>query len=71
MLYVPKFSRSFEGEKILSGNVTMVEDREQRIRSGLDSLIEQLVPGFPGEDDESVDERQENALQVARSILDR
>lgn len=49
----------------------MAEDREHRIRSGLDSLIEKLVPGFPGEDDFSVEERQENALQLARSILER
>jgi hypothetical protein len=49
----------------------MAEDREQRISSALSSLIDKLVPPFEDEDDASVDERQLNALELARTILAR
>jgi hypothetical protein len=49
----------------------MAEDREQRISSALSSLIDKLVPAFEDEDDASFDERQLNALELARTILAR
>jgi hypothetical protein len=49
----------------------MAEDREQRISSALSSLIDKLVPPFEDEDDASFDERQFNALELARTILAR
>ncbi len=49
----------------------MAEDREQRISSALSSLIDKLVPPFEDEDDASFDERQLNALELARTILAR
>lgn len=49
----------------------MAEDREQRISSALSSLIDKLIPPFEHEDDASFDERQLNALELARTILAR
>jgi len=49
----------------------MAEDREQRISSALSSLIAGLVPPFEGEDVVSFDERQANALELARYLLER
>jgi len=49
----------------------MAEDREQRIGSALSSLIDKLIPPFEDEDDASFDERQLNALELARTILAR
>jgi hypothetical protein len=49
----------------------MAEDREQRISSALSSLIDKLIPPFEDEDDASFDERQLNALELARTILAR
>jgi hypothetical protein len=49
----------------------MAEDREQRVSSALSSLIDKLVPPFEDEDEISFDERQLNALELARTILDR
>ena len=49
----------------------MAEDREQRISSALSSLIDKILPPFEDEDDASFDERQSNALELARTILAR
>jgi hypothetical protein len=49
----------------------MAEDREQRISSALSSLIDGLVPPFEGEDVASFEERQGNALELAKNILER
>jgi len=49
----------------------MAGEREQRISSALHSLINEVIPGFEGESDDVVDERQANALELARSILER
>ena len=49
----------------------MAEEREQRVMSGLRSLVKSLVPGFEGESDDVIEERQRQALRLAKSILAR
>lgn len=49
----------------------MSEDRESRINAAVSGLIREIIPVFEGEDDAVVAERQANARELARSILER
>ncbi|KAL8866407.1 MAG: hypothetical protein Q9174_006320, partial [Haloplaca sp. 1 TL-2023] len=48
----------------------MVDDRSQRIGSALSALVETLVHPLTDEDDASLDERRDDALALAKSILE-
>ena len=48
----------------------MVDDRSQRIGSALSALVETLVHPLTDEDDASLDERRDDALALAKSVLD-
>ncbi|KAI9736479.1 MAG: Microtubule-nucleating Tub4p (gamma-tubulin) complex component [Claussenomyces sp. TS43310] len=44
-------------------------ERESRIGSAVNSLVRQLIPAFPGEDEISVEDRRDTAHELAMSIL--
>lgn len=48
----------------------MGDDRAQRLDDALSSLVDTLIPSFPGEDEATADERHDDALDLARSIID-
>lgn len=53
------------------GNARMAqEEREARVRSALSGLVQQFIRRLPGEDDDTFDERQENAYELGSSILE-
>jgi hypothetical protein len=45
--------------------------KTQRIQDALSSLVDALIPTIPDEDEADADERHDNAVDLARSILDR
>ena len=49
----------------------MSADRLRRIDEGLVTLIGNLLPPLPNEDEESQDARHDEALDLAKSIIDR
>ena len=49
----------------------MGDDRAKRIDDALSSLVELVVPSSPREDQAVADDRHEDALALARSILER
>lgn len=49
----------------------MSHDREQRIGDALSSLVDTLIPVIDGEDDAVADERHDNALDLAKNLLER
>ena len=49
----------------------MGDDRAKRIDDALSSLVEAVVPSWPGEDHVIADDRHEDALALARSMLER
>ena len=49
----------------------MSDVNAQRFDHALSSLIEILVPAQPGEDEETTDDRQDDALELARSLIER
>lgn len=54
-----------------NGHNTMSHDRDSRISAALNTLVNILVPDLDGEDPAEADERQENALELAKGLLDR
>lgn len=52
-------------------NAHMGDDKAQRLDDALSSLVDILVPVLPGEDEASADQRHDNALDLARSIIDK
>ncbi|KAL9005473.1 MAG: hypothetical protein Q9188_001751 [Gyalolechia gomerana] len=48
----------------------MGDDRSRRVGSALSALIESLIPRINDEDDASLDERRDDALALATSIID-
>ncbi|KFY47855.1 hypothetical protein V496_10410 [Pseudogymnoascus sp. VKM F-4515 (FW-2607)] len=46
------------------------EEREARVRSALSGLVQQFIRRLPGEDEDTFDERQENAYELGSSILE-
>lgn len=51
-------------------NAQMGDDRSRRVGSALSALIESLIPRINDEDDASLDERRDDALALATSIID-
>ena len=49
----------------------MGDEKAQRLDDALSSLVDILIPVLPGEDEASADQRHENALELARSIIDK
>ncbi|KAI9881450.1 MAG: Microtubule-nucleating Tub4p (gamma-tubulin) complex component [Pleopsidium flavum] len=48
----------------------MADEKAQRIHDALSSLVDALIPTIPDEDEADADERHDNAVDLARSILD-
>ncbi|KAK4693855.1 gamma-tubulin complex component 3, partial [Lecanoromycetidae sp. Uapishka_2] len=48
----------------------MGDEKSQRLDDALSSLVDTLIPKLPEEDEATVDERREDALDLARTILD-
>lgn len=48
----------------------MGDDKSQRLDDALSSLVDALILKIPEEDEATVDERREDALDFARSIID-
>ena len=49
----------------------MGDDKGQRLDDALSSLVDTLIPLHPGEDEATADERRDDALELARRIIDR
>ena len=47
----------------------MGDERSQRFDDALSSLVDILVPVLPGEDEEAADDRHEDAVDLANSII--
>lgn len=54
----------------LPSNAHMGDEKAQRLDDALSSLVDTLIPAFPDEDEAATDERHDDALDLARSILD-
>lgn len=48
----------------------MGDAKAQRLDDALSSLVDILVPALPDEDEATADERHDDALELARSIID-
>lgn len=53
-----------------SNNAQMVDEKAQRLDDALSSLVDTLIPPLPEEDEAAADERHDNALDLARSIIE-
>ena len=49
----------------------MGDEKAQRLDDALSSLVDILIPALPDEDEASADQRHDNALGLARSIIDK
>lgn len=49
----------------------MGDEKAQRLDDALSSLVDILVPTLPDEDEATADERHDDALELARSIIDK
>ena len=49
----------------------MGDEKAQRLDDALSSLVDILVPALPDEDEASADQRHDDALELARSIIDK
>lgn len=49
----------------------MGDEKAQRLDDALSSLVGILVPALPDEDEATADERHDDALELARSIIDK
>ena len=49
----------------------MGDEKAQRMDDALSSLVDILIPALPDEDEASADQRHDNALELARSIIDK
>ena len=49
----------------------MGDEKAQRLDDALSSLVDILVPAQPDEDEATADERHDDALELARSIIDK
>lgn len=58
------------GQPQLPSNAHMGDEKAQRLDDALSSLVDTLIPAFPDEDEAATDERHDDALDLARSILD-
>ena len=48
----------------------MGDERARRFEDALSSLVDNLVPALEGENEETVDDRHDNALDLAKNIID-
>ena len=48
----------------------MGDERAQRLDDALSSLVDTLIPALPDEDEATADERRDDALDLARSIIE-
>lgn len=48
----------------------MVDEKAQRLDDALSSLVDTLIPAIPGENEATADERHDDALDLARSIIE-
>lgn len=49
----------------------MGDEKAQRLDDALSSLVDILIPALPDEDEAAADERHDDALELARSIIDK
>jgi len=49
----------------------MSRSTEERVQDALQKLLARIVPTYPDEDDETADERFEQAFDVANDIIER
>ena len=49
----------------------MGDEKAQRLDDALSSLVDILIPALPDEDDALADQRHDNALDLARSIIEK
>ena len=49
----------------------MGDEKAQRFEDALSSLVDVLIPALPGEDEDTADDRHDNALEHARYIIER
>ena len=49
----------------------MGDEKAQRLDDALSSLVDLLVPALPDEDEATADKKYDDALDLARSIIDR
>ena len=49
----------------------MGDDKAQRLDDALSSLVDILIPALPDEDEAVADERHDDALELARSIIEK
>lgn len=49
----------------------MGDEKTQRLDDALSSLIDILIPTLPDEDEAAADERHDDALELARNIIDK
>ena len=54
----------------LSSNAHMSDEKAQRVDDALSSLVDILIPILPDEDEAIADERHDDALELARSIIE-
>lgn len=48
-----------------------MSSRSQRVNNGINSLVRRFVVEIPGEDPASAEERENNAVDLVREILER
>ena len=48
----------------------MGDERARRFEDALSSLVDNLIPALDGEDEETVDDRHNDALDLAKNIID-
>ena len=49
----------------------MGDERAQRLDDALSSLVDILIPTLPDEDEATADERHDDALELARNIIEK
>lgn len=49
----------------------MGDEKAQRLDDALSSLVDIIVPALPDEDEATADKRYDDALDLARSIIDK
>lgn len=49
----------------------MGDEKTQRLDDALSSLVDILIPTLPDEDESAADERHDDALELARNIIDK
>ena len=48
-----------------------MSSRSQRVSNGIDSLVRRLLVNIPGEDPATTEERELNAVEFVREVLER